>query len=218
MRRQLVLLASILFSLLHGPAHAQGYSPEQLQSLVAPIALYPDVLVFEVARAAAHPDDVLAAAASPGVYNTAWDRDVQALVPLPEILERMAENPLWMRELAFAGQRQQVELAQALAAMRALAYASGSVVTQSLDYYDPLTAYGAWRPAYPLPQWRQWHTRRSIFAGRERRDFAAEPERREAPRNGPPSKAVQMQDEQLQAGQRGNGGPSPAILLQQKRQ
>lgn len=218
MRRQLVLLASALLSLLPGAVHAQGYSPEQLQALVAPIALYPDALVFEVARAAAHPDEVLAAAATPGVYNTAWDQDVQALVPLPELLERMAENPLWMRELAYAGQRQRADLVQALATMRALAYAGGAVVTPALVYYDPLTAYGAWRPAYPLPQWRQWHTRRNIFADRERRGFAAEPERREAPKNGPPSKAVQMQTEQSQAVPRGNGGPSPAILLEQKRQ
>lgn len=217
MRRQLVLLASALFFLLPGPARAQGYSPEQLQALVAPIALYPDALVFEVARAAAHPEDVLAAAASPGVYNTAWDRDVQALVQLPELLERMAENPLWMRELGYAGQRQPAELVQALASMRALAYASGSMVMQSLDYYDPLAVYGAWQPAYPLPHWRQWHTRRSIFAGRQRRDSTAEPQG-QAPKNGPPSKAVQMQADQPQAAPRGNGGPSPAILLEQKRQ
>ena len=43
-------------------------------------------------------------------------------------------------------------------------------------------------------------------------------ERREVLKNGPPSKAVQMQSGQPQAGQHGNGGPSPAILLEQKRQ
>jgi hypothetical protein len=212
MKRQFVLLSWFLLPLLQGPAHAQGFPPEQLQALVAPIALYPDVLVFEVARAAAHSDDILAAAASPGAYNTAWDRDVQALVPYPELLERMAENPLWMRDLAYAGQRQQAELAQALATMRALASASGAMAAepaQALVYYDPLTVYGAWQPVYPVPRWRQWPARRH---------FAAEREHREDLKNGPPSKAAQMQAEQAKAGQRGNGGPSPALLLEQKRQ
>ena len=222
MKRRLVLLSWFLLPLLHGPAHAQGFPPEQLQALVAPIALYPDVLVFEVARAAAHADDVLAAAATPGVYNTAWDRDVQELVPYPELLERMAENPQWMRELAYAGQRQPVELAQALTIMRARAYASGAMPAepaQALVYYDPLTIYGAWQPVYPLPRWRQWQTRRSFAAGRERReDMNRADQNREDLKNGPPSKAAQMQAEQAKAMQRGNGGPSPAILLEQKRQ
>ena len=212
MRRRLAVLAWALLPLLHGPAIAQGYPPEQLQAIVAPIALYPDVLVFEVARAAEHPDDVLAAAAKPGVYDTAWDRDVQALVPYPELLERMAENPLWMRDLAYAGQRQLEEIAQALATMRSLAHAGGAMdvaPAQALVYYDPLVVYGAWRPGYLLPQWRQWHTRRS---------FAAGSENREALKNGPPSKAAQMQAAQPQAVPRGNGGPSPAVLMEQKRQ
>jgi len=233
LKRYLVLLAFGLVPLGVGPARAQDYSSEQLEALVAPIALYPDTLVFSVLRAALHPNDVVAAANGHGVDNPDWDPDVRALVGFPELLERMAENPLWMRDLAYAGQRELVEVMQALAALRARAAAAGTVgdaPSQALVYYDPLIVYGAWRPKYPLPQWRQWSTRRS-FAGERRRS--------EAPRNGPPSEGAQIEadqakahasgngppseaarieaDQAAKARTRGNGDPSPAQLLEQKR-
>ena len=100
-------------------------SPEQLDKLVARIALYPDPLLAQVLAASTFPDQIPEAAkwADEHHYLTgdelakaisedhlSWDPSVQALLPFPSVLEMMASDMKWTRDLgdAFLAQHQDV--------------------------------------------------------------------------------------------------------------
>ena len=204
---KVLVLALAQLCFFQAPAEAEsGYPPARMEALVAPIALYPDSLISSLLAAAAHPDDVIAASRSPDADDPRWDPSVRMLEPFPELLERMGENPQWMRDLAYAARTQPVDLQQAVQSLRREAYDAGrlestperQVLAQGggifiqpalpqifyVPYYDPLVVYGRWRPAYPLVQWRPWPTRRAYIDRTHRRHD--EP-------NGPPSPAQRMQ-------------------------
>ncbi|MGA8499962.1 MAG: DUF3300 domain-containing protein [Candidatus Sulfotelmatobacter sp.] len=122
------LVVALLVGWSVSPALAQEppqHSPEQLDKLVARIALYPDPLLAQVLAAATYSDQIPAAAewADEHHYLTgdvlakaiaddhlSWDPSVQALLPFPSVLEMMADDMEWTRELgdAFLAQRQDV--------------------------------------------------------------------------------------------------------------
>ena len=239
----LTLLGIIILGAL--PAFSQPrVAPDQLDHLVDRIALYPDPLLAQILTASTFSNQIPDAADYAGHHrylngdalagaiqqdNLPWDPSVVALVPFPSVLDMMASDMGWTQRLGDAVLVQRGEVMDAVQRMRRRAYDYGYLRSGAdirVNYgpyieilpvggyivvprYDPLVVYGAWRPGYLLPQWRQWHTRRS---------FAAGSENREALKNGPPSKAAQMQAAQPQAVPRGNGGPSPAVLMEQKRQ
>jgi len=123
-----VLVVALLVGWSVSPALAQEppqHSPEQLDKLVTRIALYPDPLLAQVLAAATYSDQIPAAAkwANEHHYLTgdvlakaiaddhlSWDPSVQALLPFPSVLEKMAADMEWTRELgdAFLAQRQDV--------------------------------------------------------------------------------------------------------------
>jgi len=118
----------ILIVLLAVPLFAQAppsYAPEQLDGLVARIALYPDPLLAQVLAAATFPDQIPDAArwADQHHYLTGqaladairadqlpWDPSVQALLPFPSVLDMMASDMNWTTDLgnAFLAQQQDV--------------------------------------------------------------------------------------------------------------
>jgi len=118
----------ILAVLLAVPVFAQAppsYAPEQLDQLVARIALYPDSLLAQVLAAATFPDQIPDAArwADQHHYLTGqaladaiqadqlpWDPSVQALLPFPSVLDMMASDMGWTTDLgnAFLAQQQDV--------------------------------------------------------------------------------------------------------------
>lgn len=86
------------------PPYAQQ-SPEQLQRLVAPIAMYPDSLVAQILAAATFPEQVVEAdrwvqanpdlkgdALGQAVDQQAWDPSVKALTAFPSVLGNMDKN------------------------------------------------------------------------------------------------------------------------------
>src|SRR5690606_6694912 len=88
------------------------FSPRELDSLLAPIALYPDPLLRQILMASTYPRDVVEAArwsaARPGLEGAeavrgaermGWDPSVQALVAFPEVLARMDQNLDWTQDL-----------------------------------------------------------------------------------------------------------------------
>jgi Protein of unknown function (DUF3300) len=90
-------------------------SNQQIDSLTAPIALYPDALLAQVLMAATFPQDVEAAAAwskaNPNakgddavkaVASQPWDPSVQSLVAFPQVLATMASQPDWVTQLGNA--------------------------------------------------------------------------------------------------------------------
>jgi hypothetical protein len=133
------------------PADQAGYSgqgapltAEELQQLVAPIALYPDALVAQVLGAATFPDQVDAAAGwlqqnksltgsalMTAVNAQPWDPSVMALTQFPSVLDNMAKNLSWTSSLGEAYHTQAADVMTAVQALRAKAKAAGNLKSGS---------------------------------------------------------------------------------------
>ena len=132
-------------------AQQTGYSgqgapltADELQGLVAPIALYPDSLVAQVLGAASYPDQVAAAnnflhqnsslSGSPLMYAVdaqPWDPAVKAMTQFPSVLDNMAKNLSWTSALGEAYTTQGHEVMSAVQVLRAKAYAAGNLTSGS---------------------------------------------------------------------------------------
>lgn len=112
----------------------------QLDSLVAPIALYPDALVAQCLNAATFPDQVSIAqdwlsghgdltgdALSSAVNAQTWDPSVKALTQFPSVLSDLAQNLSWTSNLGEAYHNQPTDVMVAVQAMRAKAQAAGTL-------------------------------------------------------------------------------------------
>lgn len=111
-------------------------SAEELEQLLAPIALYPDALIALILPAATAPADVVLAARhlrdSGGdrtqIEHRAWDESVKSLTNYPDLLKWMDENLQWTKQVGEAFAEQPVEVMQAIQRLRAQARASGALV------------------------------------------------------------------------------------------
>jgi len=146
MKLALRILAVLIIaaSLQPARAHAQHYDAPQLEALLAPVALQPDAVLWQVLDAATTPDEVLEAAAwsraNPGmegndavraVQEREWQPAVKALVAYPELLERMAESPQWLSDLGAAYAAQQADVLAAVQVLRQRAQAAGHLQSDS---------------------------------------------------------------------------------------
>ncbi len=130
-----LLLASVL------PAWCQddsnGYfSPEQLDNLLAPVALYPDPLLAQVLLAATFPDQIDEAARFVRANNdpdyidqAAWDVSVKAVAHYPTVLFSMADKLDWTTALGQAYVNQSTDVMTAVQRLRAEAQSAGNLVT-----------------------------------------------------------------------------------------
>jgi Protein of unknown function (DUF3300) len=122
-----------------GPA-AAPFKPEELEQIVAPIALYPDPLVAQIFMASTYPVEVIQAArfakANPNLKDAAlneelkkqtWDDSVKALVGFPQVLEMMDSQLEWMQKLGDAILAQQKETMDAIQRLRAKAQTAGNL-------------------------------------------------------------------------------------------
>jgi hypothetical protein len=102
------------------PASAGKQTPEELQQLVAPVALYPDELVAEVLATATYPAQVVVAdrwlqdhkilqgkQLADEVNKQPWDSSVKALTEFPSVLANMDKNLSWTSSLGDAYMSQQ---------------------------------------------------------------------------------------------------------------
>lgn len=162
--RKLVFLLLLAVAI---PAQARAYEQPELDALLAPVALYPDELVGHILVAAAYPDQVSdAARGAPAQPH--WHPSVDALVPYPELLQRMAASPQWMHDLAQAYIYQQASVLMTVQSLRTRAAAHGHLPPEPapqqvvyVRYYDPYVVYGPWWwPAYRPVFWHPWHTHR----------------------------------------------------------
>jgi len=158
--------------------------PDQLDRLVSRVALYPDPLLAQVLAAATFPDDIQPAAQWADEHHylrgqelanaiqgdqLPWDPSVQALLPFPNVLDEMANDMNWTRDLgnAFLAQRQDVM--DAVQRERHKAYEYGYLRTNPqvvvtpgpyigiapanpdyivVPYYDPAVVFFAPRPGF----------------------------------------------------------------------
>jgi Protein of unknown function (DUF3300) len=116
--------------------------PEQLDSLVAPIALYPDPMLAQVLAASTYPLEIIQLqqwlennkslkdkALADAVGKQPWDPSVQALAALPEVVKRLANDIQWTTDLGNAFLAQQSDVMDAVQRMRKKAQGKGNLKT-----------------------------------------------------------------------------------------
>lgn len=123
-----------------GRAHSATLSPEQLQQLVAPIALYPDALVAQVLAASAYPTQIVEAQRflqqnpnlkgkelGDAVDQQDWDPSVKALTQFPSVLANLDKDLSWTSELGDANYNQQADVMAAVQFLRKKAQEAGNL-------------------------------------------------------------------------------------------
>jgi len=117
---------------------------DQLDSLVAPIALYPDPLLAQVLAASTYPLEIILLqrwleqnknlkdqALANAVAKQSWDPSVEALAAVPEVVKFLGDNIQWTTDLGNAFLAQQSELMDAVQRMRVKAQHKGTLQTTS---------------------------------------------------------------------------------------
>src|SRR5580698_7663741 len=134
-------------------AAAPTLSSDQLDDLVAPIALYPDPLLGQVLAASTYPLELVEASQfvqqnsnlrGQDLMNAArqqnWDPSVQALVAFPDVLTMLTRDIRWTTDLGNAFLAQQSDVMNAIQGMRARAQQNGRL--QSTPQENVTTQYG----------------------------------------------------------------------------
>jgi Protein of unknown function (DUF3300) len=130
-----------------GEAPAEQAAParlnqQQLQELVAPIALYPDALVAQILAASAYPTQIVEAERfvqqnpnlkgkelGDAIDQQDWDPSVKALCQFPSVLANMDKDLSWTSELGDANVNQQADVMNAIQYMRHQAQKAGHLQT-----------------------------------------------------------------------------------------
>jgi hypothetical protein len=125
---------------------ANTLSPDQLDQLVAPIALYPDPVLTDILAASTYPAQIAEAqrfaAAHQGLQGAAldkaaashqWDPSIQALLNFPQVLGQLDSNLEWTDRLGQAFVAQQADVLNAIQRLRQRAEAAGTLTTTPQD-------------------------------------------------------------------------------------
>jgi Protein of unknown function (DUF3300) len=161
--------------------------PEELQQMVAPIALYPDALVSQILAGATYPTEIVEADRwvqdhqnlkgkdlANAVDQQPWDPSIKALSQFPSVLANMDKNLSWTSALGEAYVNQSEAVMAAVQVMRARAQASGNlksneqVKVQSEEktiVIEPANPQVVYVPAYdpwivygtPVVVWSGWY-------------------------------------------------------------
>ena len=124
------------------PEAAVKISNDQLDSLVAPIALYPDPLLAQVLAASTYPLEIIQLqqwlaknkdlkdqALADAVMKQNWDPSVQAMAALPDVVKRLGDDIRWTSDLGNAFLAQQSDVMDAVQRMRKKAQGKGNLKT-----------------------------------------------------------------------------------------
>jgi hypothetical protein len=119
---------------------AKPFKPEELDQMLAPIALYPDAVLAQTLMAASYPLEVVDAArwskANPtlkgdaavaAVKDKSWDVSVKSLVAFPQILVQMSDHLDWMQKVGDAMIAQEQDVADSIQRLRAKAADAGNL-------------------------------------------------------------------------------------------
>ena len=119
---------------------APTFKPEEIEQIVAPIALYPDPLLAQVLMASTYPLEIVEAARwknqNPDLKDAAledalqqqtWDPSVKSLTAFPQVLTMMNEKLDWTQKLGDAFLAQQKDVMDAVQQLRARARAAGNL-------------------------------------------------------------------------------------------
>jgi hypothetical protein len=122
------------------PPPNQALTPDQLDDLVAPVALYPDPLVSQILVASTYPLELVQALQwlqrNPGIAGAAltqaaeqqnWDPSIQALLIFPDLVKRLNQDITWTTNLGNAFLNQQADVMDAVQRMRSKAQQAGKL-------------------------------------------------------------------------------------------
>jgi hypothetical protein len=171
----------VIFLAVPPPVFAQDsgatikkFSQEELDQMLAPIALYPDSLLGQVLIASTYPLEVVLAdrwvkqnknlkgdALNDALDRQNWDASVKALVPFPEVLSMMSEKTEWTQNLGDAFLSQQDDVMDTVQKLREKAYNAGNlktteqqvvVVEREIIRVEPANPEVVYVPVYD-PRW-----------------------------------------------------------------
>ena len=143
---------------------APVFAPEQLDQLLAPIALYPDPLLAQILMASTYPLEVVKADRWVKDPNNArlksdqlaaaletidWDPSVKSLVPFPQILAMMDERLDWTQSLGDAFLAQQADVMNSVQRLRQEAQAAGTLRSTPQQTVTPVGQTIVIQPASP---------------------------------------------------------------------
>jgi hypothetical protein len=124
------------------PANPAAFKPEQLDQLLAPIALYPDELIAQILTAATYPLEIVMAerwvadpknaaltgdALAKALEGQSWDASVKSLVPFPSVLKMMSDQLDWTQQLGDAFLSQEQDCLASVQRLRREAQAAGTL-------------------------------------------------------------------------------------------
>jgi hypothetical protein len=122
------------------PNQASKIPSDQLDSLVAPIALYPDPLLAQALAASTYPLEIIQLqqwleknknlkdkALADAVAKESWDPSIQAMAALPDVVKRLADDIQWTTDLGNAFLAQQSDVMDAVQRMRKKAQEKGNL-------------------------------------------------------------------------------------------
>lgn len=140
----LALLLVLAVPVRAQPEAAPTYSQDELDQLLAPIALYPDQLLTQIMIASTYPLEVVEAARfvqqSPDLRGDAldqaladkdWDPSVKSLAAYPQVLAMMNDNLEWMQRLGDAFLVDQARMMETVQSLRQKAQAAGNLQSTS---------------------------------------------------------------------------------------
>lgn len=134
---------------------AQQYPPQELEALVAPIALYPDSLLSQVLMASTYPLEIVHAArwvkthpelkgdaALKAAQDQPWDVSVKSLVAFPQVLVPMNDKLDWTQKLGDAFIAQEKDVLDAVQRLRIRAQNAGHLTSnpQQKVFVEPRAA------------------------------------------------------------------------------
>jgi hypothetical protein len=162
-------------------AAAREFNVEQLDAMLAPIALYPDELLTQTLMASTYPLQVVAAARwlekdnnkslkgdalVKALEKENWDPSVKSLIPFPQVIGMMNENLEWTQQLGYAVATQQAAALDSIQRLRRQAQIAGTlktteqqrvVINKEIVVIDPAQPETVYVPVYqPANVYGEW--------------------------------------------------------------
>jgi hypothetical protein len=138
-----------------GEQQEQSLNSQQLESLVSPVALYPDSLLAQILTASTYPLQIVTAARwvqqnanlkdkerVEAAGNQGWDASIQALVAFPTVLQMMDQSLAWTSALGNVFLAQQSDVMMAVQRMRTRAQQSGQLQSSAQQEVETTTVEG----------------------------------------------------------------------------
>lgn len=184
--RKTLVVSAIAFLMAYSPlvkcqdeSSDAFFSPEQLDNLLAPIALYPDPLLAQVLLASTFPDQIdeasrfLRGSSNPDdIDSEPWDVSVKAVARYPTVLYMMADKLDWTTSVGQAYVSQSTDVTESIQRLRAQARSAGNLLSTPQQEIVETGGYIEIWPAQPqflyVPTYDPgvvYYRREGLFAG-----------------------------------------------------